>query len=98
MIKLYAKDQCTSEALENIYLHGSLEIRAGSDKVFCLGKFEIKEGIHKIIIKVNNHDENAFLYVWSTQDNIHKGLIVAEDDGLSNEFALKAYRSKARYI
>ena len=98
MIKLYAKDQCTGKTLENIYLHGSLEIRTGSDKVFYLGEFEIKEGIHKIIIRVDNHDENAFLYVWITQDDIQKGLIVAEDDGLSNEFALKAYRSKARYI
>ena len=98
MIKLYTQNQKIGHILDNIYFHGNLEVRAESDKVYYLDKFEIEEGIHKIIVNFGMHEENAFLYVWITQDKIKKGLIVAEDDGLGNEFALKAYRSKARYI
>lgn len=98
MEKLYGKQKLDTHLLENVYFHGSLETINGNDDVYASNKFDIKDGIHKVIAELKYIKYKANMFIWTDADNKQKGLVVSEDDGLASEHAYKLYNSKSRWI
>ena len=98
MEKLYGKQQSNTHLLDNVYLHGSLEVLNGNDDVFVNNNFFIRDGINKVTVEIDYINYKSNLFVWTDANNKQKGLIVSERDGLANEHAYKLFNKKSGWI
>lgn len=105
LLPLFKKENLTYSPW--LYLHGELEnesVRFGGwDKFKWFGDEPTKDGIFDCVVLIGDDDANikvvkSIAYLWKSDFGKLTGLVVAEDDQKSVDYAHKNWEEKATMI